>query len=155
MRGRLVSVNRFNQVTGRRCLSAALLLLLCPPRRSGADAPRRDPVKIAQAPNATVGLIGGDAGSTDARIAADIATVLDDADRLRVLPMLGIGSVQNIADLIYLKGVDVAIVHADALAQTMQRNAIPKQGSVQYIAKLYQEEIHILAAKNIAEAWPI
>jgi TRAP transporter TAXI family solute receptor len=144
------SVNRFNGVTGRRCLSAALLLLLCPALAAGAEAPAADPVRIAQASNATVGLMGGDAGSTDARMAADIATVLDDADRLRVLPMLGVGSVQNIADLIYLKGVDVAIVHADALAQTKQMNAIPKEGSVQYIAKLYQEEIHILAAKNIA-----
>lgn len=127
----------------------AAVLLLCPAPGIGAETSPPDPARIAQASNATVGLIGGDFGSTDARIAADIATVLDDADRLRVLPMQGNGSVQNIADLIYLKGVDVAIVHADALAQTMQRNAIPKEGSVQYIAKLYQEEIHILAAKNI------
>jgi TRAP transporter TAXI family solute receptor len=144
----MVSLTRFSRVTGFFGLTAALSLF-CPAAWFGADTQAPDPVKIAQAPNATVGLIGGDAGSTDARIAADIATVLDDADRLRVLPMQGNGSVQNIADLIYLKGVDVAIVHADALTQTMQRNAIPKQGSVQYIAKLYQEEIHILAAKNI------
>jgi TRAP transporter TAXI family solute receptor len=145
---RMVSVTRFSHVTGYLCLTAAVSLF-CPAAGFAAEIQAADPVKIAQAPNATVGLIGGDAGSTDARIAADIATVLDDADRLRVLPMQGNGSVQNIADLIYLKGVDVAIVHADALTQTMQRNAIPKQGSVQYIAKLYQEEIHILAAKNI------
>ena len=133
---------------GRLC-AIAVLALPCPAPATGADTRAADPVRIAQASNATVGLIGGDAGSTDARIAADIAAVLDDADRLRVLPMLGNGSVANIADLIYLKGVDVAIVHADALAQTMQQNAIPKEGSVQYIAKLYQEEIHILAAKTI------
>ena len=128
----------------------AALLLLCPAPGTGAETRAPDPVGIARAPNGTVGLIGGDAGSTDARIAADIASVLDSGDGLRVLPMLGNGSVQNIADLIYLKGVDVAIVHADALAWTMQQNAIPKEGSVEYIAKLYQEEIHILAAKNIA-----
>lgn len=107
-------------------------------------------VRIAQAQNATVGLIAGGPGSTDTCIAADIAQVLDDSDRLRILPMLGSGSVQNIADLIYLKGVDVAIVHTDALTQTMQNGTIPRQGSVQYIAKLFQEEIHILARKDIA-----
>jgi TRAP-type uncharacterized transport system substrate-binding protein len=58
--------------------------------------------------------------------------------------------VRNIADLIYLKGVDVAIVHTDSLTQTMRNGTIPRQGSVQYIAKLFQEEIHILARKDIA-----
>ncbi|WP_158258463.1 TAXI family TRAP transporter solute-binding subunit [Rhodopila globiformis] len=129
-----------------RLAAAAMLLPLLAHAQTAAPAPSR----IAQAPNATVGLIGGPAGSTDARIAADMAIVLDDADRLRILPIQGEGSVQNIADLAYLKGVDVAIVQTDALAQTMQRAIIAREGSVQYIAKLFQEEIHILARKNIA-----
>jgi uncharacterized protein len=112
--------------------------------------PVSDTVRIAQALNATIGLVAGGPGSTDTRIAADIAQVVDDGDKLRVLPMLGRGSVQNIADLIYLKGVDVAIVNMDVLAQTMQHGTISKEGSVQYIAKLFQEEIHILARKDIA-----
>jgi TRAP transporter TAXI family solute receptor len=112
--------------------------------------PGADAVRVATGQNTTISLIAGGAGSTDTTIAADIAEVLDDGDRLRVLPMLGRGSVQNIADLIYLKGVDVAIVHADALTQTMQLGSIPREASVQYIAKLFQEEIHILARKDIA-----
>jgi len=112
--------------------------------------PVSDSVRVATGQNTTIGLIAGGPGSTDARIAADIAEVLNDSDRLRVLPMLGQGSVQNIADLIYLKGVDVAIVHTDVLTDTMQRGVIPRQGSVQYIAKLFQEEIHVLARKDIA-----
>jgi TRAP transporter TAXI family solute receptor len=112
--------------------------------------PAADPVRIAQAQNATVGLIAGDAGGTDTRIAADIAAVVDDGDKLRVLPILGYGSVRNIADLIYLKGVDIAIVHADSPAQAMQRDAILREGQIQYIAKLFQEEVHILARQDIA-----
>jgi TRAP transporter TAXI family solute receptor len=112
--------------------------------------PGADAVRVSTGQNTTVSLIGGGPGSTDTRIAADIAEVLDDGDRLRVLPMLGRGSIQNIADLIYLKGVDVAIVHADALTQTMQRGSIPREASVQYIAKLFQEEIHVLARREIA-----
>jgi TRAP transporter TAXI family solute receptor len=107
-------------------------------------------VRIATGQNATIGLIADGSGSTDARIAADIAQVLDDSDRLRILPMLGKGSVQNIADLIYLKGVDVAIVHTDVLTETMQSGAIPRESSVQYIAKLFPEEIHVLARRDIA-----
>ena len=132
--------------TAGRC---SIVALVCCWLRQRAWAGRSRSGRIAQAPNATIGLIAGEAGSTDARIAADIATVLDDGDKLRILPMQGNGSIQNIADLIYLKGVDVAIVHGDALTQTMQANAIPKEGSVQYIAKLFEEEIHILAGKNV------
>lgn len=120
--------------------------LLCP---AFAQPGPYEAVRVAQGQNTTIGLIAGDAGSTDARIAADIAQVVDDGDKLRILPMLGKGSVQNIADLIYLKGIDVAIVHSDVLSQTMQRNLIPKENSVQYITKLFQEEVHILAAANI------
>jgi TRAP transporter TAXI family solute receptor len=115
-----------------------------------ADDPAPNPVRVAQASNATVGLAAGEAGSTDARVAAEIAIVLNDADRLRILPVQDSGSIQTIADLLYQKGVDLAIVHADALAQTMQRGVIPKEGSVQYVAKLFQEEIHLLARSDIA-----
>ena len=97
----------------------------------------------------TIGLIADGAGMTNTRIAADIARALDDSDKLRVLPMLGRGSVQNIADLIYLKGVDVAIVDADVLTQTMQSGTILREGTVQYIAELFPEEVHILARKEI------
>ena len=109
-----------------------------------------DAVKIATAPNVTIGLIADGAGSTDSRVAADLAQVLNDGDRLRILPILGQGSVQNLADLIYLKGVDVAIVHSDVLTETMQSGSIPREASVQYIAKLFPEEIHILARRDIA-----
>ena len=109
-----------------------------------------DVVHVARAQKATVGLIAGGAGSTDARVAADMAQVLDDGDRLRVLPILGRDSMQNIADLIYLKGIDVAIVHTDVLTETMERSAVPREGSVQYIAKLFAEEIHVLARADIS-----
>jgi TRAP-type uncharacterized transport system substrate-binding protein len=129
----------------RGFLLACITLLAVPAwADAGADA-----VRVATAENATVGLLGGGPGSTDTRIAADLATVLNDGERLRILPMLGMGSEQNIADLIYLRGVDVAIVHVDALADTMQRSAIPREASLQYIARLFQEEVHVLARKEI------
>jgi hypothetical protein len=50
------------------------------------------------------------------RGAADLASVLDDGDDLRILPIVGRGSVQSIADILFLKGVDVGIVRSDTLA---------------------------------------
>jgi TRAP transporter TAXI family solute receptor len=130
---------------------AAVALVACTIGPVSADQvqPAVDAVRISTGQNATVGLIAGGSGSTDAVIAADIAQALDDTDKLRVLPILGRGSVQNIADLIYLKGVDIAIVHSDVLTQTMQSGTIPRQNTVQYIARLFPEEIHILARKEI------
>jgi uncharacterized protein len=108
-----------------------------------------DSVRAALASNFTVGLVAGGAGSTDAIIASDIAQALDESDKLRVLPILGRGSIQSIADVIYLKGADIAIVHSDVLAETMRAGSIPRESNVQYIAKLFSEEVHILARKEI------
>jgi TRAP transporter TAXI family solute receptor len=134
-----------------RHILAALTVTACLTGSVSADqsAPVSDAVRISTAPNTTIGLIAGGPGSTDTVIAADLAQALDDDGKLRIVPMLGRGSVQNIADLIYLKGVDVAIVGSDVLTQTMQSGTIPREGTVQYIARLFPEEIHILARKEI------
>jgi uncharacterized protein len=143
--------NRLGILLMIACLVIECLMIGCVGRPAMADQTPTafDPVRVSVGQNATIGLIADGAGSTDTRIAADIARALDDSDKLRVLPMLGRGSVQNIADLIYLKGVDVAIVDADVLTQTMQSGTIPREGTVQYIAKLFPEEVHILARKEI------
>ncbi len=76
---------------------------------------------------------------------------LDDGQTLRVLPVLGKGSLQNLADILYLRGIDVGIVQSDVLAYAKQRNLYPGiDRSIQYIAKLYDEEVHVLARKDIA-----
>jgi hypothetical protein len=41
------------------------------------------------------------------QIANDLASVLNDSDRLRILPIVGVGGHQNIRDVRYLKGVDI------------------------------------------------
>lgn len=111
---------------------------------------RPDPVQLAQARNATVGLAAGQAGSTDAQAAADLAQVLDDGDHLRVVPIQGNGSAQNLADLVFRKGVDLAIVHTDVVTQLLQDNSIPREETLRYITNLFQEEVHILARPDIA-----
>jgi hypothetical protein len=41
--------------------------------------------------------------------------VLDDGNKLRVLPIVERGSVQSVADILFLQGVDLGIVRADTL----------------------------------------
>ena len=97
-----------------------------------------------------VGVIAGGVDGTYIRIAADLAAVLDDGERLRVLAMIGRGSVQNLADILFLRGVDVGIVQSDALAFVRQQRIFPGVDQrLAYIAKLYDEEVHILARHEI------
>src|SRR5216684_1004702 len=69
-----------------------------------------------QALNAnTVTLITGTIGGTYVQFGADLSSVLDDGNKLRVLPIVGRGSVQSIADILFLEGVDIGGVRADSL----------------------------------------
>ena len=105
----------------------------------------------ARANAGTVGIISGGVDGTYVRIAADLSAVLDDGQNLRVLTVLGKGSLQNVADILYLRGIDVGIVQSDVLAFVRQRHLYPGiEQSLQYVAKLYDEEVHILARKDIS-----
>jgi uncharacterized protein len=107
---------------------------------------------ITQANAGTVGVISGGVDGTYIRIATDLAAVLDDADRLRVLPVVGKGSLQNITDILFLRGIDIGIVQSDVLAYARRRQLHPGiDQSIQYITKLYDEEVHILARRDIAK----
>jgi hypothetical protein len=57
-----------------------------------------------------VGVLAGSIDGTSMHAASDLALALDDGDRLRILPIQGKGSVQAITDLLYLRGVDIAII---------------------------------------------
>jgi TRAP transporter TAXI family solute receptor len=104
----------------------------------------------ARANAGTVGIISGGVDGTYVRIAADLSAVLDDGQNLRVLTVLGKGSLQNVTDILYLHGIDVGIVQSDVLAYVRQHHLYPGiEQSLQYIAKLYDEEVHILARKDI------
>ena len=104
-----------------------------------------------QALNAnTVTLITGTIGGTYVQIGADLASVLDDGNKLRVLPIVGRGSVQSVADILFLQGVDLGIVRSDTL-DYLERKSFAKDIKRQftYITKLYNEEMQIIAPKSI------
>ncbi|MFC3126046.1 TAXI family TRAP transporter solute-binding subunit [Pseudoroseomonas globiformis] len=146
----------FRYFPGRRAalLGAAALLVgrpsLAQNRATDPAAAARITALTRQANAGTIGIISGGVDGTYIRIATDLAAVLDDGDQLRVLPVVGKGSLQNISDLLYLRGIDVAVVQSDVLAAATRDRAFPGVGSlVQYVAKLYDEEVHILARRDV------
>src|SRR5215471_13486909 len=104
-----------------------------------------------QALNAnTVTLITGTIGGTYVQIGADLASVLDDGNKLRVLPIVGRGSVQSVADILFLQGVDLGIVRSDTL-DYLERKGFAKDIKKQftYVTKLYNEEVQVIAPKSV------
>ena len=92
---------------------------------------------------------GGSAGIS-VRIAEDLVKVINDEATRRVVPVIGIGSLQNITDLRFLHGIDVAILQTDVMDYVKQQNLFPGiESSLTYITRLYDEEFHLLARPEI------
>jgi hypothetical protein len=61
----------------------------------------------------TVGVAGGLLEGAPIRLASEIARVVDDGDNLHVLPVVTRGAAENVNSLLYLRGIDAAIINAD------------------------------------------
>jgi len=98
----------------------------------------------------TVTLMTGSFGSTYANMGADLASVLDKGTELRVLPVIGRGSVQSVADILLLRGVDAGIIRKDTLAFLERKDfANNVRDQLVYVTKMFNEEMHVLAPKSI------
>jgi TRAP-type uncharacterized transport system substrate-binding protein len=98
----------------------------------------------------TVGVAGGILSGTYMTFAAEMAEVLDDGDNLRILPIATYGAASNLDDLLYLRGVDVAVTQSDVFEYFQTHRKIAGlQNRIHYIIRLPISEVHILAKRNI------
>src|SRR5262245_3284451 len=98
----------------------------------------------------TVGLAGGLIDGTYMRFADELAKVLDDGDNLRILPMVSYGAATNLDDLLYLRGIDLAVTQSDVFEYFRTERKTPNlQNRVHYILRLPIAEVHILAKTDI------
>jgi TRAP transporter TAXI family solute receptor len=108
-----------------------------------------------------LGLISGGVKGTYIKIADDIRSVLNgfkgpqfaDNEGLRITPMVGAGSPQNIEDLLYLTGTDIGLVQADVLEQYRQGNSSFGRyqniiNNIKYLAQIYSEEVHVVCRRG-------
>jgi TRAP-type uncharacterized transport system substrate-binding protein len=118
-------------------------------RRSDAAA-AGEGAEVARVNDWTVGIAGGQLEGTFLRMAAEIGKALDDGDNLRILPVLTYGAVDNLSDLLYMHGVDVAITYADDLDQFKRSGAAKNiDQRINYISELFEGELHIYARPEI------
>src|SRR5262245_1533894 len=98
------------------------------------------------------GVIELETGSADdisVRLAGEIARIVDDGATRRVVPVVGRGPLQNLNDLKYLRGIDLAIIQSDALDYARQQRLLLGADSLTYVAKLHNVEFHLLVTSNI------
>jgi TRAP-type uncharacterized transport system substrate-binding protein len=98
----------------------------------------------------TVGIAGGLIDGTYMRFADELAKVLDDGDNLRILPMVSYGAASNLDDLLYLRGVDLAVTQSDVFEYFRTERKTPNlQNRVHYMLRLPIAELHILAKADV------
>src|SRR6476660_3745161 len=65
----------------------------------------------------TVGLAGGLLEGAPIHLATEVARVVSDGGVVQVLPIVTRGPTENVNDLLYLKGIDAAIINSDSLEE--------------------------------------
>jgi TRAP-type uncharacterized transport system substrate-binding protein len=146
----------------RAAALAVIAAAVCLPAAAQAPAPRPAtqavprPVAITDQQHKdrinswTVGLAAGRMEGAPLLLASELARVLDDGDNMRVLPIVTRGPFDNVYDLLYLRGVDAAIVYGDVLDHF--KNKPEFAGSwrrINYLLSLFPSEVHVFARPEI------
>ena len=96
----------------------------------------------------TIGLAGGLLEGAPIRLATDIARVVNEGGVMHVLPIVTRGPTENVNDLLYLKGVDAAIINTDSLEE--YKSQVPQiQQRIRYIINLFPSELHVFVRPEI------
>jgi uncharacterized protein len=84
------------------------------------------------------------------RIGEELANLIDDGATRRLVPVVGKSALQNLLDLKYLRGIDMAILPIDVLDYAREQKLISATDlGAYYITKLYNEEFHLLAGRDV------
>src|SRR6516162_6232491 len=98
--------------------------------------------------NWTIGLAGGLLEGAPIRLAAEMARVVDDGNNMHVLPVVTRGPTENVNSLLYLRGIDAAIINSDSLDE--YKSQVPDiQHKIAYILNLFPSEMHVFVRPEI------
>ncbi len=96
----------------------------------------------------TIGLAAGLLEGAPIHFATEIARVVNEGGDMQVLPIVTRGPTENVNDLLYLKGVDIAIINSDSLEE--YKSQVPQiQQRIAYILSLFPSELHIFVRPEI------
>jgi TRAP-type uncharacterized transport system substrate-binding protein len=145
MRNRIVFASVMALVIGLFSVNLAAQVVPKSIREGGTDAALRERKNAW-----TVGIAGGLLSGTYMRFVDEMASVLNDGDNLRILPIVSYGAASNLDDLLYLRGVDAAVTQSDVFEYFRTQRKTPNlERRVQYIIRLPIAELHILARNDV------
>ncbi len=111
-----------------------------------------DSKEIARANRNTVYIISGRLISSYLRMMAEVGAVVDEGNKMRAVPMIGKGTLQNVSDVLYLKGIDLGIFRLDSLNYLKTNNIIPDLDKrLVYICPFTNDEMHVLVPDSITD----
>jgi TRAP-type uncharacterized transport system substrate-binding protein len=139
------------QTQGTQQQAVAAAAAMAPRQEPAATAPPRPLNFGAQQDkiNAwTLGLAAGLIEGAPLRLASEMARVVDDGENLHVLPIVTRGPTENLNSLLYLRGVDLAIINSDSLEE--YKIQLPEvRRHVTYLLNLFPSELHVFVRPEI------
>lgn len=113
-----------------------------------ADVPES---KLREKINAwVVGVAAGKLEGAPIRLVEEMSRVFDDGNEMQVLPIITRGPSYNVHALLYLRGIDLAVINGDVLDFFAKEQNIPRiHDRINYITQLFNSEFHILARPEI------
>lgn len=97
-----------------------------------------------------IGVAAGKLEGAPIRLVEEMSRVLDDGDEMQVLPIVTRGPSYNVHALLYLRGIDLAVINGDVLDYfAREQNISNITGRINYVTQLFNSELHVLARPEI------
>jgi TRAP-type uncharacterized transport system substrate-binding protein len=133
--------------------SLLLALSLVGTQASGQQAPKRSAYEVEMLNKlnaANIGLAAGLIEGAPLRFATELARVVDDGTRIRVLPIVTRGPFENVYDLLYVRGIDAAIINGDVLEHFKKDSRISSiEKRIHFITHLFPSQVHVFVRPEI------
>ena len=114
-----------------------------------ASAPEAAEAELREKVNSwTLGFAAGLLEGAPIRFATDISRVVNGNGSMHVLPVVTRGPTENVNDLLYLRGIDLAIINSDSLDE--YRGQVPQIADrIVQIVNLFPSELHVFVRPEI------
>jgi NMT1-like family len=130
--------------------SAPQRVAQAPSRPAPTAATAGEQSRAAEINDWTIGVAGGFFEGTFIRFAVELAKGLDDGENLRIMPIVSYGGNENVNDLLYLKGIDVAITYTDTFELYKKSGRVKDiEQRINYISQLLLGELYVFARPEI------
>lgn len=132
----------------RRFVWGAVLISLHATSAYAAPANPRTEVRNGLVSVLTDGIV--DPGGRATQAINQLADYASRLSNVRVLPIAGHGAVANVRDLLYLRGVDLAVLNSDVLTFLDQTRQYPDaRRRIRYVTHLFDQKVFLLVRKDV------